>query len=211
MTSVEVVERTFVEQQGAVQLILDLEAAGVVTVTSLTLTNTEMEYEQFETIGVFLGWVKRWTSWAIGDWLNFGAGVFGERFAQAASETKLSEATLQHYQFVCQNVPQERRRASLSFGVHALVARDDPKEQTYWLKQAEKKGWGERELRDAKAAKRRETHPPMFPDDDNPTPEDIIEVARAILRDVRPHEDDASLVILPKDDIARLEAALAGV
>lgn len=199
------------QQQGAVQLLLDLEAAGVVTVTSLTLTNTDMEYESFESIGYFLGWMKRWTSWAIGDWLNFGAGVFGERFAQAASETKLAEATLQHYQFVCQNVPEERRRASLSFGVHALVARDDPKDQTYWLKMAEKKGWGERELREAKAAKRKELAPTMFPDDEGPSPEDIIEVARAIVRDVRPHEDDPSLVILPKDDISRLEAALGGI
>lgn len=191
-------------------MLLALEDSGAVTVTSLTLTNTEMEYEQFETIGYFLGWMKRWTSWAIGDWLNFGAGVYGEKFAQAASETKLAESTLQHYQFVCTNVPEERRRASLSFGVHALVARDDPKDQNYWLKKAETKGWGERELRDAKAAKRKETNPPMFPDD-APSTEDIVEVARAILRDARPHEDDASLVILPVDDITRLEAALGGI
>lgn len=199
------------QQQGAVQLLLALEDSGAVTVTSLTLTNTEMEFEQFETIGYFLGWMKRWTSWAIGDWLNFGAGVYGEKFAQAASETKLAESTLQHYQFVCTNVPEERRRPSLSFAVHALVARDDPKDQTYWLKMAEKKGWGERELREAKAAKRKETQPTMFPDDDTPSTEDIVEVARAILRDARPHEDDASLVILPVDDIKRLEAALGGV
>jgi hypothetical protein len=203
-------ELTLHEQQGAVQLLLDLEDAGAITLTSLTLTDTEMEYDSFESVGAFLGWIKAWSSWAIGDWLNFGEGVYGERWAQAAGKTRLSPDTLQHYQFVCRQIPETRRRPELSFSVHAVVARLDPKEQTYWLKKAVQKDWGEKELRQAIAAKRAETHPPLIPADEDTRP-DIIEVARAILRDVIAHPEDSSLMIIPRDDIARLEAAVEGV
>ncbi len=202
-------ELTLHEQQGAVQLLLDLETAGAITLTSLTLTDTEMEYDSFESVGAFLGWIKAWSSWAIGDWLNFGEGVYGERWAQAASKTRLSPDTLQHYQFVCRQIPESRRRIELSFSVHAVVARLNPKEQTYWLKKAVTKDWGEKELRSAIAAKRAETHPPLIPADEDVRP-DVIEVARAILRDVADHPDDSSLMVVPRDDIARLEAALGG-
>lgn len=196
---------TMQEQQVAWQLLLDLEAAGAVTATSLALTDPNMPYDSYEALGAFLGWIKGWTSWGIGDWLNFGEGVYGERFAQAAAGTRLSEQTLLHYQFVCRQVPQSRRQAALAFGVHALVARQEPKEQNYWLKQAVRKGWGEKELRDAMKAKRSETAPQMFPDE---TPKgELAEVALAILRDAR-QADDGQHWLIPNEDIARLKAAV---
>jgi hypothetical protein len=196
---------TLHEQEVAWQLLLDLEAAGAVTATSLQLSDPNTPYESYEALGAFLGWIKRWTSWGIGDWLNFGEGVYGERFAQAAAGTQLTEQTLLHYQFVCRQVPQSRRQAPLAFGVHALVARLEPKEQTYWLRQAVRKGWGEKELREAMKAKRSETAPQMFPDD-KPTNE-LADVALAILRDAKPH-DDAQHWLVPNEDMARLKAAV---
>jgi hypothetical protein len=196
---------TFAEQQPAVQLLLNLEAAGAVTVTSLELSDTEMPFERYEKLGAFLGFMKKWTSWAIGDWLNFGEGVYGHEFAQAAAATGLTEQTLLQYQFVCRNVPQSRRHVQLSFGTHALVARMEPKEQNYWLRQAVKKGWGERELREAMKAKRTEMAPEMFPDT-KPQGE-LAEVALAILRDARA-ADDGQHWLVPNEDIARLKAAV---
>lgn len=197
---------TIAEQQTAIQLLLDLEAAGAVTGTSLELSDPNMPYDSYEALGSFFGWVKRWTSWAIGDWLNFGEGVYGERFAQAAAGTQLSEQTLLQYQFVCRNVPQSRRHVGLSFGTHALVARLEPREQNYWLKHAVKKGWGERELREAMKAKRRDEQPTMFPDDTPPKGE-LAEVALAILRDAK-QADDGQHWLIPNEDIARLKAAV---
>lgn len=206
----ELMERPLVEQQESVQLMLNLEAAGAVTETSLSLG--EMEYDTYEALGVFLGSMKRRTSWWIGDFLVYGEGAFGEKFAQAASMTGLNEQTLLHYQFVARNVPAERRVPTVPFGAHALVARLEPKEQNQWLKKAASKGWGERELRDAMRAKRKDERPQLPIDGEGDTDSAVlVEVARAILRDARPHEDDASLVILPRDDISRLEAALGGI
>ena len=79
--------------------------------------------------------------------------------------------------------------------------------------EAAKGGWTEMQLREAMRAKRKDTAPPLFDPEEGAEGADsgaLVEVARAILRDQRPHEDDPSLVILPVDDIARLEAALGG-
>ena len=206
--TVEVYDPPFAAQEEAVQLLLALEQAGAVTPTSLQLTDPEMSYERYDALGVFLGRMKRWTSWAIGDWLNFGEGVYGERFAQAAANTHLSEQTLLHYQFVAREIPEARREVSVAFGAHALVARMEPREQSRWLKQAAKKGWGERELRDAIKAKRTEMHPTLLPEEGEPgemTP--LAEVGLAILRDAVPH-DDGQHYLIPNEDMVRLRAAL---
>lgn len=208
MTVVELAaHRPLAQQTNAFQLMLSLEESGAVTETALSLTDTNMEYDTYEALGVFLGAVKRRTSWYIGDWLNFGEGVYGERFAQAASATGLNEQTLLHYQFVCREVPASRRQSQLAFGAHALVARLEPKDQTYWLKQAVRKGWGEKELREAMKAKRKDTQPTMFDADEGTGKTVLSEVAEAILRDARP-ADDGQHHLVPNEDMARLRAAL---
>jgi hypothetical protein len=207
MTDVAVIDAPFNEQKKAVQLLLDLEKAGAVTATSLALSDPSMTFDRYDALGVFLGRMKRWTSWALGDWLNFGEGVYGDRFAQAAANTRLSEPTLLHYQFVCREVPESRRQASVAFGAHALVARMEPREQNKWLKEAARKGWGERELRDAIKAKRTEMRPQMFDDDEAQDVSPLAEVGLAILRDAVPHIDGQHYLI-PNEDVARLRAAL---
>jgi len=199
------------DEHGFVQLLLALEEAGAVTETSLVLTDPTMTYERYEALGVYLGRMKRWTSWAIGDWLNFGEGTYGHDFAQAVAETRLNEQTLLHYQDVCRNVPASRRNASLAFGVHALVRRLDAKEQTYWLKQSVRKGWGERELRAALKAKKVEGSTPLEPLFDDygggaRTP--IVEAAEAILRDAQASEENLGWWLVPDEDIERLRVVL---
>lgn len=210
MTTVDVAHPLH-EQQQAFQLILTLEEAGMVDRVSLTLPeNTSVD--GVEGTAAFLGEIKRRGSWYLGDLLNQAEAYHGELYGQIAGATGLNEEYLQHVKFVCLNVPREIRQPSLSFGAHAAVARLNPKEQKAWLAQAAKKGWSEKALREAMAAKRKDMKP-QLPGTEGEAghTEDIVEVARAILRDVRPHEDDASLVILPVDDISRLEAALGGI
>lgn len=197
-------------QQGAVQLLLALEDAGAVSPVSLDLTDTGMQFDHFESLGRFLGTMKRWTSWAIGDWLNFGEGVYGELFAQAAAATGLNEQTLLHYQFVCRQVPKSRRQANVAFGAHALVARMEPREQNAWLKKASRLEWGERELREAIKAKRVDQHPdPLFDGEGGTDMTVLTEVAGAILRDAVAYVDGQHYLV-PNEDIARLRAALGG-
>jgi hypothetical protein len=200
------------EQQQSFQLILTLEEAGMIDRVSLTLPD-DTSVEQAIGVAGFLGEVKRRGSWYIGDELNQSEAMYGEEYAQVAASFGLNEETLLHYKFVALNVPKEIREPNVPFGAHAAVARLEPKEQKAWLKQAAKKGWSERDLRAAMRAKRKDTHPQLpgtEGEEGAAVSADLVEVARAILRDQRPHEDDPSLVILPVDDIARLEAALGG-
>lgn len=209
MTGTAVVPKTFGEQTEAVQMILDLEASGLVTLTSLQLSNPELEFERYDMLGAWLGWVKRWTSWAIGDWLNFGEGVYGEDWSQALASTQLSQDTLQLYQFVCRQVPESRRYPDLAFGCHHAVARLDPKEQTQWLRKASKKGWSEKDLRNAMKALRAETHPTLLPDDQGEGADTalVMEAAKAIVRDATSFVDGQHYLV-PNEDIARLKSAL---
>lgn len=200
------------EQQSAFQLILDLEEAGAIDRVSLTLP-AETPFDAAEGAASFLGEVKRRGSWYIGDLLNAAEAMYGEDYGQLSAAFGLNEQTLLHYKFVALNVPAAIREPTVPFGAHAAVARLEPKEQKAWLKQAAKKGWGEAELRAAMRAKRKDERPQLpgtEGEEGTPSSADLVEVARAILRDQRPHEDDPSLVILPVDDIARLEAALGG-
>lgn len=211
MTTLDVA-RPLHEQQPAFQLILTLEEAGMIDRVSLTLPD-DTSVDVVEGTAAFLGEIKRRGSWYLGDLLNQAEAYHGELYGQVAGATGLNEEYLQHVKFVCMNVAKEIREPTLSFGTHAAVARLNPKEQKAWLTQAAKKGWSEKGLRAAMQAKRKDMKPQLPGTEDGETgkKEDIVEVARAILRDARPHEDDASLVILPVDDISRLEAALGGI
>jgi hypothetical protein len=208
MSATEIVPLHVVDQPQAIQLLLALEQAGAVTPTSLDLSDTGMEFERYEALGTFLGAMKRWTSWAIGDWINFGEGLYGERFAQGMASTGLNEQTLLHYSFVCRQIPQSRRQVLVAFGAHALVARMEPREQSHWLKQAARKGWAERELREAIKAKRVDQRPePLFDGEEGSARTTLGAVARAILRDAVPHIDGQHHLI-PNEDMARLKVAL---
>lgn len=211
MSSTEVVlaSQPLAAQSQAVQLLLSLEEAGCLTETALVLTDPQMEYDRYESIGTFLGAMKRRSSWWVGDWINFGEGVYGERFAQALAATGLNEQTLLHYSFVCGQIPASRRQATVPFGAHALVARMEPREQNHWLKMGARKGWGERELRDAIRAKRVDTRPePMFEDGESGADRTVVvEVAKAIIRDAVAYVDGQHYLV-PNEDIARLRAAL---
>lgn len=206
MTAVE----PYLGEETSVQLLLDLEAAGAISPTSLDLSGMEISYDRAEALAGFLGRVKRSSSWWVGDFLIFAEGAYGEKFAQAAAATGLEEQTLLNYSYVCRQIPASRRIAGLPFSVHAEVAALKPREQKYWLDKALKGGWSRAELRARMKAKRKDEAPALPIDDDPPADGLLEEVARAILRDVTRHPDDSSLMIVPSDDIARLEAALGG-
>lgn len=198
-------DRPLGEQQEALQLLLDLEGTGAADRVSLTLTDPNLPYDTYEALGAFLGEIRRRSIWYLGDWLNFGEGVYGERFVQAEAATGLTEDTLLRYQFVCRQVPAARRIPGMSFGTHAVVARMEPLEQKQWLKEAKKRGWNERDLRKAIAAKRSEMKPSL-PGLGDYDPKLVTEVAQAILRDARPAEDGQHYLV-SNENIVRLRAA----
>jgi hypothetical protein len=126
-------------------LLADLAREGALTSTALTL-DPETRYETWEAIGGLIGGLNRSVAWLAGDWAEHGERAYGEKYAQAVDETGLAPQTLMNYASVCRRVPPERRRASLPFSSHAVVAKLPAREQERWLKRAEKEGWTRREL-----------------------------------------------------------------
>lgn len=184
---------------------ISLAQAGAISPTSLDLTDPEMTFENYEHLGAYLGRMNRSCSWWIGDWLVFGEGVYGERFAQAVTATGLAEQTLLNRAYVCRNVPRSLRRAAVPFSVHAEVAPLTAREQKRWLDKAEKGNWTKAEIRAQMKARRTDTPPP---EGEEPIEEGLLlEVARAILRDAREH-DDPGFYLIPTEDMVRLRAAL---
>ena len=186
---------------------------GALTVTSLDLSvGEDISFATYERLGTYLGLMNRASVWWIGDWLLYGEGRYEDRWPQALAATGLTEETLRMRMAVCEAVPPERRFAGLGFSLHHAVHRLPPGEQLRWLRKAEKQGWGLGALKAAMADANREPTEPMFDGDDpppRPRAEDVLEVARAILRDARPAEDSAYYLI-PADDVARLRAAVEG-
>lgn len=102
----------------------------------------------------------RWASWLrnlasmewgrqfwIGDCINWGETAYGEKYAQAVSETGLDEQTLMNYASIARRVPAHVRRVELSWSHHATVTRFPEAEQVEWLKAAAELGWGVTEFR----------------------------------------------------------------
>lgn len=188
----------------AFEIARGLADAGAVTLTSLTIDDPSFAYEKAELLASYFGAFSRMTQWWVGDLLVFAEGAYGQEYAQLAHATGLSEQTLLNRAYVCRHVPREIRKPSLSFSMHADVAALPRADQKRWLDRAEKKGWNRQALRDAMKAKRRDERPTLVDPDE---PGGLQEVAAAILRDAREH-DDGQHFLVPNEDIVRLRAAL---
>lgn len=206
------------DQQTAIQLMLDLEAAGMVTPVALTITDPSLSYEKAEAVAAFWGSINRRCAWYIGDLMLYCEAVYGQRVGQIAAATGLTESTIQHRMFVCENVPPERRVPGVSFSCHALVARRKPAEQAYWLNEAAKGGWGFLQLKEQLQHANRADQPPL-PLDPPPPPDPplhdtgvnvmlLVDAAEAVLRDAR--DDDDGYVKVPVESFERLRAAFNG-
>lgn len=126
------------------QGILTPTAFNVAKIVTLTERSSEddltqvPEFLRYAALGAWLGGISTAVKWWIGDWLNFGEGAWGERYAQAAEATGLDIGTLQNRAYVCRQVLPSRRREDLSFTAHLKVAKLEPAAQTKWLEHAAK-------------------------------------------------------------------------
>lgn len=149
------------ETQGGVQLLLDLEKAGALDAVSLTLTDPEMTYDAWESLGRFFGKMERSTLWWVGDWLIFGEALYGheasqgieattaERYSEAERVTGLAHGTLMNVRTICASIAKPRRRSELGFWIHEAVAKLDADDQTKWLQEAIEAGMTKQQLREA--------------------------------------------------------------
>ncbi len=134
---------------GGIQLLVQLEQAGALTPTGLTLTDPNLPASQAEAIGMLLGRMHMSVRFAIGDWLLFIEQVYPTRWSQMAEVLNMSERTCSDYMRVSQQVPRSRRRPKLDWSQHRAVAALPPPEQKEWLKKAEDEQMSHHALRDA--------------------------------------------------------------
>jgi signal transduction histidine kinase len=133
-------------------LLVRLEEAGALTSTGLDLSRRpDLTYDQYRAIGVLLGRATAAIRWAVGDWLAFGEDHFGELAAEASEALGISPEGRMELARVARAIPRHRRRASLSWGHHRLVAARwiEPRRRDEVLDKAEQQGWNVRELEGA--------------------------------------------------------------
>jgi hypothetical protein len=94
-------------------------------------------FDQWKETGSGLGVMRTAIPFAIGDWINFGEGEYGERWSQASDVFgQYDYNTVSNYASVCRKVPIEIRESVLSYSHHQAVAKLERDQQIYWLKKA---------------------------------------------------------------------------
>ena len=136
-------------EPGAVELLADLERAGALTPTGLTLTDPHLPIGQAEAIGMLLGRMHMSVRFAIGDWLLFIEAVFPEEWSQMSEVLGMPERTRQDYMRVSQRVSRSTRREAVDWSTHRAVAALEPPQQKEWLEKAEVENMSHHALRDA--------------------------------------------------------------
>lgn len=184
---------------------IELRIPGL-TATGLRLTE-ELPFEIWERLGATLGAIREASVWAIGDWINYGEAVYGERYAQAVESTGLQPGTLMDYRSVAAHVPYSRRRGELTFSHHRAVRSLDPEEQKRWLGEAVESGWTVAAMREAMGS---------LGAGGAPQTSDQTEVSLGVGDSLRSAAEavwnqaqrDGDRYVVPSEPIARLGAAL---
>jgi len=189
----------------AIQLLLDLEKAGLAKPRSLTLP-PDLPTSQAIALGGFLGELKTRGNFYVGDWLIQCEQMYPEEFSQIAEATGLSESTRLRVMAVCLAITEARRRDNLTWSTHALVYKLGAREQNAWLGKASRLNWTYSELKKALTADRQEQAPQLPGTEDvEPDTDLLIEAARSLVRNAELAGDN---VICRIEDFKRVEAAL---
>lgn len=114
-----------------------------------------MTFDEWAALGHRIAVIASVSAWSLGDWLNFGEEVFGERYRTAIEATRFDYQTLRNYAWVSRAFALSRRRDKLSFAHHAEVAALPEPAQELWLSRAERERWSRNELRGRLRAERR--------------------------------------------------------
>jgi len=184
-------------------LLVALEKQGKLTATRLDLSGVDLTFDQYEALGRMLGTLRDMSAWALGDWLIFGEGTYGDKYAQAAEATGRSKGTLADYLRVAMFVSPARRREELSWSHHRQVAKLSPKEQRAWLAKAVAQRWSVEEFSGMLKADPA-TDSGTYRDSAPPLVDDLRSVVKLLLKHGSP--DGNGYVLVPVDVWARLQS-----
>ena len=136
------------------------QANGHVMYGSLTPVGWEppkdhaLTFDQWEQTGHVITTLYNSVKFARGDWLLYGEGEYGERFAQAVATTGLDPDVLRHEAWVSSSVESGFRNPDLSWTHHRYVAPLPSAGQEQWLAIAVEEQIGANDLRDRISRKR---------------------------------------------------------
>jgi hypothetical protein len=168
----------------------------------------ETPFEIWQEIGTKLNFIEKYIQFKLGDWLNFGAGVYGEKHAQAIEETGYESKTLRNYAWICGKVAPEARNAKLSFNHHALVAKFDSFIQIEELTHAESESMSVEDFRHYLRGKYGVSEEKKNKDGGKNEPKDPEETIDRVLEIIRERKVKA----LPsKEDVAWMMGALKSI
>ena len=95
----------------------------------------EPSFDEWYQTGEGLRVMRTSIPFLLGDWVNLGQGVFGERWSQATDIFgEYGYNTAANYASVCRRVALSDRDPELSYSHHQAVAKLEPSEQRRWLK-----------------------------------------------------------------------------
>lgn len=109
----------------------------------------EMSFEDWCEAGAKLGRFGKAIQWWIGDWLNYGAVAYGEKYSRALEATGYEYQSLRDMASVAGEFEVSRRRDNLSWSHHREVAPLARAEQEAVLDRAESEGLSHKQLRAA--------------------------------------------------------------
>ena len=115
----------------------------------------ELSFADWVDQGRRLGLMGRSAGWWIGDWLQYGNFMYGERYTRAARVTGYDAQTLMNMVYVASRIEPDRRRQKLSWSHHAEVVALSPADQDAWLERAEQEHLSVRCLREGIRRRRR--------------------------------------------------------
>jgi len=118
----------------------------------------ELSFTEWRDLGRQLGLVARASQWWIGDWINFGAGAYGEKYLEAVAVTGYDVGSLMDMAYVASRFEISRRRENLSWSHHQELASLPPADQDELLDLAEREHWSRKRLR-GELRKAREQEP----------------------------------------------------
>lgn len=113
----------------------------------------DLQYEDWLRYGSRLGLAGRNAAWWVGDWVRYGTGRYGSKYAAAARVTGYDRQTLMNYVYVATRFEFSRRRENLSWSHHAELAALELEAQEKWLDRSERERLTVRDLREAVSSK----------------------------------------------------------
>ena len=153
----------------------------------------ELTYETWVELGGRIGREAQRFQWISGDWINYGADRWGEKFAEALAVTGIEYSTLRSYASVAARIENVRRRTNLSFGHHEAVVALDPDAQDRILDHAEAEGLSVAALR----SHLRGLEPPTDPT----APSEWATISLRVPRELEPTWDAARDAVVQREGI----------